>query len=320
VAKVTVGLVMAAYNSLPYIEESVQSLFDQTFTDFVCCIVDDGSSDGTNVKAQELVARDSRFMFVQQHHSGVSTARNYGVAHLPDTKYLCFPDSDDVWRSEALSDLFLASEQLGGVGAHALCDEIDSTGAPLQSSTAAEFRRQRFIAGILRSQSVPLDCPSTFESIVQSCTFYPPGLVLMRRDTFDKVGGFDLSLWQYEDWDLHIRISRYGDFAFLNKVVVDYRRHSTQSVNNPWIKEMYQVVGAKTLRSPLNTPQQRKAAARAWRTSEFLRAIGMVHSAFNEIKGRQLKSAALELKDVPMQIFRGIVGPVRIRIPEQYPH
>jgi hypothetical protein len=49
-------------------------------------------------------------------------------------------------------------------------------------------------------------------------------------------------------------MSRYGDFAFVDKVVVDYRRHATQSINNSWNIEMFEVVGAKTLKSSFNTP------------------------------------------------------------------
>ena len=81
----TVGLVMAAYNSRPFIENSIKTVINQDFTDFVCCIVDDGSTDGTAVVARSLVERDNRFIVVEQVHSGVSVARNFGASQLPST-------------------------------------------------------------------------------------------------------------------------------------------------------------------------------------------------------------------------------------------
>lgn len=186
--KATVGLVMAAYNSVAFIEKSLQTVMSQEFTDFVCCIVDDGSTDGTNVLARELVAHDGRFIVFDRQHSGVSSARNFGESQLPATKYLSFPDSDDEWRTDALRTLFVASESFGGVGAHALSDEIDENSAPIDPGNAAQHRRERFVAGPLRKRAVPLDSPSTFESLIQGCTLYPPGSVLLRRDAFEKVG------------------------------------------------------------------------------------------------------------------------------------
>jgi glycosyltransferase involved in cell wall biosynthesis len=314
----TVGLVMAAYNSLSFIEESIQSIMNQDFTDFACCIVDDGSTDGTNDVARELVRNDNRFMVVEQHHSGVSAARNFGASQLPETKYLSFPDSDDVWRSDALRTLVESAELFGGVGAHALADEIDSTGAPLEPGVSAQFQRERFVAGYLRKHAVPLDSPSTFESLVQSCTLYPPGLVLTRRDVFEKVSGFDLSLWQSEDWDLYIRISRNGDYAFVNEVVVDYRRHSDQSTKYPWIKEMDMVVRAKTLLSPFNTPLQRKAALKVWRSWTFLSPLRQGHSALGRLKQRQFEEAATALRGIPKEFLRCLTGPGHVQIPERY--
>jgi len=313
----TVGLVMAAYNSRPFIENSIKTVINQDFTDFVCCIVDDGSTDGTAVVARSLVERDNRFIVVEQVHSGVSVARNFGASQLPSTKYLSFPDSDDEWRPDALRTLVDAAERLGGVGAHALADEIDATGAPHQPGVSARHRRERYVAGYIRKRAVPLDSPSTFQSLLHSCTLYPPGLVLSRRDVFEKVGGFDVLLWQFEDWDLYIRIARSGDYAFVNKVVVDYRRHSAQSINNPWIREMYEVVGAKTLRSPHNTPLQRKAATVAWRSSEFRGSLLQVYWALQKFKQRRFREGAYRLKGAPIQLLRSFAGPIHVRIPNR---
>ncbi len=311
----TVGLVMAAYNSSQFVVRSLETVLNQDFTDFTCCVVDDGSTDGTGDLARAFVASDSRFSVIEQDHLGASAARNLGVSELPATKYLGFPDSDDEWRVDALRALVDAADLLGGVGAHGLADEIDATGASIRPGVAAQYRRERFVAGFIRRHAVPIDSPSTFVSLVQSCTLFPPGSVLTRRDVFEQLGGFDPSLWQFEDWDLYIRASRHGDYAFVNKVVVDYRRHPGQTVNNPWVRQMQEVVGARALTSTLNSPLQRKAAMLAWRSSEFRRAVGMGRAALQQLKQRKFKGAVVAIGDVPTQLLRGIAGPVGVRIP-----
>ena len=143
----TAGLVMATFNSRSFVEESIQSVMNQDFTDFVCCVVDDGSTDGTADFVREVVSEDNRFAVVEQSHAGVSAARNLGASRLPATKYVSFPDSDDLWRPQALRTLIDSAELFGGVGAHALADEIDANGTVLDSGAAA-LRRERFISGV----------------------------------------------------------------------------------------------------------------------------------------------------------------------------
>ena len=109
---------MAAHNAAPFLSEAILSVVDQELADFVRCIVDDGSEDGTGDVARRLTADDHRFMVVKQAHGGVSSARNLGVSELPPTDFLSFPDADDVWHTDALRMLVEAARDLGGAGAH----------------------------------------------------------------------------------------------------------------------------------------------------------------------------------------------------------
>ena len=90
---------MAAYNATAFLQEAVEAVMKQDFTDFSCRIVDDGSTDGTADLARRLTADDSRFVVEEVVHGGQSAARNFGVSRLPRTEYLSFPDADDVWRT-----------------------------------------------------------------------------------------------------------------------------------------------------------------------------------------------------------------------------
>jgi len=301
---------MAAYNAAPFISEAILSVVDQEFADFVCCIVDDGSQDGTSDIARRLTADDHRFKVIDQAHGGVSSARNLGVSQLPPTKYLSFPDADDVWHNGALRTLVEAASALGGAGAHALGDQIDAQGKPYRPGSFIEFGRGRVVSKHLRRHSVPLDRPSKFESLVHSCTVYPPGLWLVSRSVFELTGGFDNWFQNFEDWDLVIRSSRFGDFAFVNEVIVDYRAHPAQASTNSVAHKYFNSVLAKSFKSSLNTPSQRKAVLSAWRTQEWGHAV--------EHLRRSVKEPRVALKSAPragLCLFRCVAGPIKVPAP-----
>src|SRR5664280_1875446 len=140
-----VGLVMAAYNARRYLARALQGVANQEMADFVCCIVDDGSTDGTGDLARELTADDPRFMVIEQKNEGQASARNHGVRLLPQTKYLNFPDADDIWHPDALRTLVDAADAHGGVGSHALADQVDVDDNPHQPGAFIALGRDRFV-------------------------------------------------------------------------------------------------------------------------------------------------------------------------------
>ncbi|GAA4859567.1 glycosyltransferase family 2 protein [Kitasatospora terrestris] len=90
------SLVVPVYNVERYLQECLDSIAAQTFTDFECVMVDDGSTDTSPAIADAYAAKDSRFRVVRQQNKGLGAARNTGWRHLTDgTEYLAFVDSDD---------------------------------------------------------------------------------------------------------------------------------------------------------------------------------------------------------------------------------
>ncbi|MFG3345355.1 CDP-glycerol glycerophosphotransferase family protein [Streptomyces sp. NPDC048018] len=91
------SVVVPVYNVELFLDECLQSIADQTFTDWEAVVVDDGSSDGSLAIAHAWAGKDKRFRVVAQENKGLGPARNTGVAHLTDgTEYLAFVDSDDI--------------------------------------------------------------------------------------------------------------------------------------------------------------------------------------------------------------------------------
>ncbi|PBC79421.1 CDP-glycerol:poly(glycerophosphate) glycerophosphotransferase [Streptomyces sp. TLI_235] len=90
------SVVVPIYNVERYLEECLDSIAAQTFTDLECVMVDDGSKDGSAAIAEAYAAKDARFRLVKQENKGLGAARNTGYRHIADgTEFLAFVDSDD---------------------------------------------------------------------------------------------------------------------------------------------------------------------------------------------------------------------------------
>ena len=107
-----VTVIMPAYNVSPYIEGSVRSVLEQTFSDWELLIIDDCSKDNSYELACELAKSDERIRVLRNaKNSGVSKTRNYGISQARG-KYVALLDSDDQWCETKLEKQLAAKEKL----------------------------------------------------------------------------------------------------------------------------------------------------------------------------------------------------------------
>lgn len=89
-----ISIIIPTYNSAKYVEESIDSVLNQNYTNWECLVIDDGSTDNT----KEIISgflKDKRIRYHYQSNSGLSASRNYGLS-LAKGDYIQFLDSDDV--------------------------------------------------------------------------------------------------------------------------------------------------------------------------------------------------------------------------------
>lgn len=89
-----VSIIVPCYNQAQYLDESLQSIFDQTYSHWECIIVNDGSPDNTAEVARKWIAKDSRFIYVYKENGGVSSARNLGIKNGKG-EFILTLDADD---------------------------------------------------------------------------------------------------------------------------------------------------------------------------------------------------------------------------------
>ncbi len=96
-----IDVIVPVYNREKYIGECIESVLNQTYSDWKLILVDDGSTDASESICNEYAKKDSRIFVIHQKNSGVSAARNTGIVHS-DNDFLCFLDSDDLYEPNAL--------------------------------------------------------------------------------------------------------------------------------------------------------------------------------------------------------------------------
>ena len=104
-----ISIIVPVYNAEKYIENCVRSIAEQTYTNIEIILVNDGSSDTSGEKCDQLAQQDSRIKVIHKPNGGVSSARNAGL-DVASGSYIAFVDSDDTVKSTWLTDLMLLNE------------------------------------------------------------------------------------------------------------------------------------------------------------------------------------------------------------------
>lgn len=106
------SIIIPAYNVGDCLRETVDSLKNQSFTDFECIIVDDGSTDGGVDSISKQIENDPRFRIIKQKNGGLSNARNRGYKDA-NGDYILFLDGDDVFSEKLLSTIYERAGETG---------------------------------------------------------------------------------------------------------------------------------------------------------------------------------------------------------------
>lgn len=104
------SIIIPVCNSAPYLRACLDSVCAQTFCDWECVCIDDGSTDGSDVILDEYAKRDSRFRVVHQTNAGVSATRQRGL-ELARGEYIGWVDSDDIIEPSHFENLYRVIEE-----------------------------------------------------------------------------------------------------------------------------------------------------------------------------------------------------------------
>jgi glycosyltransferase involved in cell wall biosynthesis len=311
VQKPIIGIVVPMYNAEKYLPATLDSILQQTFTDWECVLVNDGSPDKSVEIAQAYIERDDRFRVVSKENGGMGSARNFGYKELsPSVQYLSFMDSDDVWLPDALETLRGDMDETPElVGAHGLADMIDGVGAPFHPGVLAMYERTRIGFDGKRMAHVDPSLPTSFAVLMWASRIYPPGLMLIRRTAFDKVGSWDETLKVVADHDMWLRLSRHGNFKFIDRIVVHYRRHG-MNITDEQMRTIIEIrqLHYKTFFSAENTEEHRRLLRSGWKAWQISKIQDKWKEGMQDLANRKLRDSVRKIGSIPIHVFRNILG------------
>jgi len=211
-----ISVVMPCYNQAAYLPDAVRSLQAQTFEDWECIIVNDGSTDDTAAVACDLVARDPRVRYVEQDNGGLSAARNRGTAESVG-RYIHFLDSDDLIAPEKFSAQMAVLRDCPEP-ALSYCDYLYCRADGTPDPDSVVYKPPVLDPGDPLS-SMARDWEETV-SIPIHCFLFDARLIESLGAPFDPV------LPNHEDWDCWMRILAGRPTVFyVDRKLAYYREH-----------------------------------------------------------------------------------------------
>jgi glycosyltransferase involved in cell wall biosynthesis len=235
-----VSVIIPTHNRRDLVCEAVASVLQQRDAVAEVIVVDDGSSDDTR---GALAAFGSAVRYVYQSTQGVAAARNHGV-RLAGGTWLAFLDSDDLWRPDKLA------RQLAYQAEHP---------ALRASQTGEIWIRNGIRVNACRHHRKPDG--DIFASSVARCVV-SPSAVMLRRDLFDALGGFDESLPVCEDYDLWLRLGARDVVGLLDEPLVIKRGgHADQLSRRYWGMDRFRIAALAKMLADRDLSAQRRTVA-----------------------------------------------------------
>lgn len=210
----SVSVVIPTFNYGRFIGEAIESVLAQTFKPVEVIVADDGSTDETG---QVVAGFGERARYVRQENAGVCAARNRGVAESSG-ELIAFLDADDTWeptKLEKQAAKFAEDPEIGLV--HCGMREFDSA-----TGETIRLHLDGGEAGIADNLLL-WDGPVVVG---------PGGTIMVSREAFDAVGGFDTRMKVGEDWDFCYRVARRYKVGFVAEPLVNYRSHGAAAHRN----------------------------------------------------------------------------------------
>ena len=201
-----VSVIMPTYNHGKFVGRATESVLNQTYQNFELIIIDNFSEDDT----EKIVVsyKDDRIIYLRFRNNGIIAAsRNHGIRHSHGG-YIAFLDSDDLWHKEKLEKQLphFRIPKIIGVASNALPE-----------SETPYYRN----INLARSKFGYVDYK--YRDILNRNRIFTSSLII-RRDTLDRAGQFDedKSFSFIEDWELWLRMARYGSFRVLESSLLTY--------------------------------------------------------------------------------------------------
>lgn len=232
-----ISIVMSVYNGEPFLSEAIESMLNQSFSDFEFIIINDGSTDESGETLKKYAQKDPRIILIQQSNHGLIFSLNKGITKAK-APLIARMDADDIALPERLQmqkSFMDQNPQIHALGGSIIM--IDGSGKSLGKVTYP--RHGPKLDEYIYNRGSPLAHPS----------------VLMRRDTILILGGYRQAYKHAEDYDLWLRLHKIKGIDNLQNPILKYRQHTNKvSIIHTTQQAVASVVARQAARSEGQDP------------------------------------------------------------------
>lgn len=199
-----VSVIIPTYNRKDRIVQSVKSVLNQTYHNLEIIIVDDGSTDGTEIEINKM--RDTRIKYVALNsNQGAANARNIGVG-LAESEWVAFQDSDDIWHENK------PETQMSYVHMHPEFSLV-------YCSYMAYLPNGENVKVPDNSKECVLE-GKIMNTLLERNTIGAP-TICVKKNSFLDIGGYDVTYRCLEDWEFAVRFARKNEIGFIPEALMD---------------------------------------------------------------------------------------------------
>ena len=205
-----VSVIIPAYNVAPFIGETLDSVFAQTFTDYEVIVINDGSPDTEDLECA-LARFIDRINYIKQENRGASAARNRGL-RAARGEFAAFLDADDLWLPNYLDEQIKFTREGN-------CDLVCADAEVFSDGSREE---KTYLESLMAG--APPTGDVTFIGLLSAEQSLITSGVVVRRERVFEAGLFDEALPNSQDFDLWLRLARHGArMAYQRRVLLRYR-------------------------------------------------------------------------------------------------
>lgn len=197
--------IIPVFNKESFLENTINSVLQQSFSDFELIVVNDGSTDGSMAIIEKF--SDPRIRFFTKENGGVSSARNLGLQKA-SAKYISFLDADDYWYPNFLEEMASCIQEFPEHHVFSAAVEVETENLVLPSQYSISKKNDRVVVNYFEASMKTT-------AICTSCAVF-------KRSVFEKVGIFDPRLKSGQDTDMWIRIGLIYPVVFSFKILARY--------------------------------------------------------------------------------------------------
>ena len=273
------SIIVPLYNKAPYVRKALDSIISQTFTDWECIIVDDGSTDGSVDVVREMKVEDRRLKILTQSNSGVAAARNKGVA-VSHGDYVAFLDADDWWKANYLEEI----------------DELilEYPDAGIYCSNYIYYKPGKTHVALSLPRGY-IDYPKAYYE--GSAMPVWTGATCMPRKVFDEMGGFPVGIKLGEDFLLWVKTALHHPVAFSEKPLAYYNNDvpaSLRATRNLHAPEHHMLFNLKPIEAEIECNVENVMCKDEWKKLlDKLRVSGLLDywlsDEYHDVAAAELK-------------------------------